>query len=121
MIISVIDDMNFGEKLRKLRKEKGRSQQELAKRLGHQTNSYISDVERGNFIPSQEKLKEIARILGIPFAKIKDLLTESRLEEMGIKEPGFISMFRDYPHLTSEDKRAIVETYLKIKRQKEKK
>jgi transcriptional regulator with XRE-family HTH domain len=111
--------MTFGEKLKKLREEKRISQWELAKRLGYKTNSYVSDVESGHFIPSEEKLKEIAKALAIPFPKIKDLLLESRLEEMGIKEPGFISMFKDYPRLSKEDRRAIVKAYLKIKKQKE--
>ncbi|MFZ6016826.1 MAG: helix-turn-helix domain-containing protein [Nitrospirota bacterium] len=113
--------MRFGQRIRKLRMEGGISQQELAKRLGYKTNSYISDVERGNFIPSEGKLKEIAKALGVSFSKIKDFLLESKLEEMGIKEPAFISMFKDYPHLTREDKRAIVNAYLKIKKKTKKK
>jgi transcriptional regulator with XRE-family HTH domain len=112
--------MNFGQKLKKLRIEKRISQQELAKRLGYKTNSYISDVERGAFIPSKEKLKKIAQALGIPYSKIKDLLLEAKLEEMGIKEPGFISMFKDYPYLSKKDKRKIVKVYLKIKEEKKK-
>lgn len=110
--------MSFGKKLRKLREEAKISQQELAERLGYKTNSYISDIESGHFIPSKEKLKEIAKALRIPFSKIKDSLLESKLEEMGIKEPAFVSLFKDYPHLNKKDKRAIIEAYLKIKKEK---
>jgi transcriptional regulator with XRE-family HTH domain len=38
----------------------------LAEKLGYVTNSYISDVESGHFIPSREKLKKIANALN-PF------------------------------------------------------
>jgi len=35
----------FGEKLRKIRKEKGISQQKLAEKLDYKTNSYIAEGE----------------------------------------------------------------------------
>jgi transcriptional regulator with XRE-family HTH domain len=54
--------MAFGQKLRQLRIKKGLTQQQLAERLGYVTNSYVSDVEKGHFIPSREKLKKIARL-----------------------------------------------------------
>ena len=112
--------MKFGQKLRKLREEKGMSQQELAKRLGYKTNSYVSDMERGKFIPSQQKLREIAKALGVPFSIIKDSLLESKFEELGIKEPAIVSMFKDYPRFTSADKRAIIKVYFEIKERKAK-
>lgn len=113
--------MDFGQKLRKLREEKGITQQELAEKLGYVTNSYISDVEKGAFIPSEEKLKKIAKTLRVSFSKIKELLIESKLESMGINELAFINIFKDYPRLTKKDKRAIINTYLKIKRKNGKK
>ena len=57
LLISVIGDMTFGQKLRKLREKK-----QLAEKLGYVTNSYISDVESGRFLPSREKLKKIRSI-----------------------------------------------------------
>jgi transcriptional regulator with XRE-family HTH domain len=113
--------MKFGQKLRKLREEKGMSQQELAKRLGYKTNSYVSDMERGRFIPSYGKLRDIAKALRTPFSKLKDLVFESKLEEMGIKDPVFINLVRDYAYLTKQARRAIAKTYLKMKKRKEKK
>jgi transcriptional regulator with XRE-family HTH domain len=59
--------MNFCQKLRKLRIEKGLTQQELAERLVYKSNSYVSDVESGHFIPSRDELKKIARALDVPF------------------------------------------------------
>ena len=100
--------------------QKGLTQQQLAERLGYKTNSYISDVESGHFIPSREKLKKIAKALGIPFRVLDDMLLESRLEALGIKEPELISLFKDVPNLPKKDKRAIIDAYLKIKERKRK-
>jgi transcriptional regulator with XRE-family HTH domain len=121
MLISFIGDMNFGQKLRQLRIEKGLTQQELAERLGYKTNSYISDVESGHFIPSKEKLKKIARALDVSFKVLEDMLLESRLEALGIKEPELISLFKDIPSLPKKDKRAIINAYLKVKERRMKK
>ena len=120
LLISVIGDMNFGQKLRRLRIQKGLTQQKLAEKLGYKTNSYISDVESGHFIPSKDKLKKIARALGVPFRVLDDMLLESRLEALGIKEPELISLFKDIPNLPEKDKKAIINAYLKIKERKQK-
>jgi transcriptional regulator with XRE-family HTH domain len=113
--------MNFGKKLRQLRIQKGLTQQQLAERLGYKTNSYISDVESGHFIPSREKLKKIARALDVPFKEIEDMLLESRLEALGIREPELLSLFKDIPSLPEIDKRAIINAYLKVKERRMKK
>lgn len=116
MLISVIDDMNFGQKLRKLREEKGIKQQELADKLGYVTNSYVSDVEKGLFVPSEAKLKKIAKILKVPSSQIKGLLIESKIEELGVKEPELQELFKDVPKLPASDKRKIIEVYVTIKK-----
>jgi transcriptional regulator with XRE-family HTH domain len=107
--------MSFGQKLRQLRIEKGLTQQELAERLGYKTNSYISDVESGRFIPSREKLKKIARALDVPLKVLEDMLLESKLEALGIREPELLSLFKDIPSLPEREKRAIINAYLKVK------
>ena len=108
--------MNFGEKIRKIRKEKGLSQLDLAKKLGYVSNSYIADVEAGKFIPSKDKLKKMAKALQIPYSKIKDMLLESKIEGMGIKEKELQEMFREIPRLPEKEKKKIIETYLLIKK-----
>ncbi|NAS88305.1 hypothetical protein C4E24_00965 [ANME-1 cluster archaeon AG-394-G21] len=122
IIISDISDMNiFGQKLKKLREDKGLTQQQLAEKLGYVTNSYVSDAEKGAFIPSEEKLKKIANALHTPYSTLKELLIETKLESMGITEQAFIGIFKDYPRLTKKDKQAIINAYLKIKEKNEKK
>lgn len=113
--------MTFGQKLRQLRMKKGLTQQKLAEKLGYKTNSYISDVESGDFIPSKEKLKRIAKALGVSFKVLEDMLLKSKLEAMGVKEPELIELFKDIPRLPEKDKRAIINAYLKVKEMKKKK
>lgn len=108
--------MHFGDKIREIRERKGLSQIRLAKKLGYKSNSYIADVETGKFIPSEGKLKKIAKVLGLSFAEIKDILIESKIEEMGIKEKELQEMFKEIPRLPKEEKRKIIETYLSIKK-----
>jgi transcriptional regulator with XRE-family HTH domain len=60
----------FGNKIRKLRKQKGFSQEELAFQSGlHRT--YISDIERGFRNVSLKNIEKIAKALGV---NAKDLL-----------------------------------------------
>jgi len=75
-------------------------------------NSYISDVESGHFIPSRDKLKKIASALDVPFKVLDDMLLESRLESLGIKEPELISLFKDIPTLPDKEKNAIINACL---------
>jgi transcriptional regulator with XRE-family HTH domain len=113
--------MNFGQKLRQLRIQKGLTQQQLAERRGYKSNSYVSDVESGHFIPSRDKLKKIARALDVPFKVFEDMLLESKLEALGIREPELLSLFKDIPSLPEKDKRAIINAYLKVKERRMKK
>ena len=110
--------MSFGQKLRKLREEKGVTQQVLATKLGYVTNSYIADVEKGKFIPSKKKLKKIAKALNLPYSQINNLLTESKIEELGIKDSELIRLVRDIPELSKGEKMQLIDVYLKIKMKK---
>ena len=96
------------------------TQQQIAEKLGYVTNSYISDVEKGAFIPSEGKLKKIAKALGVPFKEIDNLLLDSKIEALGIREPELISLFKDIPSLPEKDKRAIINAYLSIKEKRQK-
>lgn len=121
LLISVIGDMIFGTKLRKLRESKGITQQQLAEKLGFVSNSYVSEVESGKFIPSKEKLKKIAKALGVPFQEVEELLLDSKIEALGIRESELRELFREVPKLPEKDKRAIIKVYLKIREKKAKK
>lgn len=65
--------LNFGNELRKVRKNLGLSQEELADRCGlHRT--YIGGIERGERNPTLTILKRISDALDIPLYKLlKDI------------------------------------------------
>ena len=63
--------LKFGKRVRKARKAKGLSQEELA----HDADSnrtYISDVERGTRNPSIEAVERIARALDVSMGSLLD-------------------------------------------------
>lgn len=104
----------FAQKFRKLRELRDLSQTELARRLGLKSNSYVYDIERGVFVPPTEKLGDIAKALGVDRSLLDDLALESKIEALGVKDPRFITMFKDYPRLTRRDKQAIIAAYNKV-------
>jgi transcriptional regulator with XRE-family HTH domain len=64
----------FGQRIKKIRKEKGISQEELAFSCGlHRT--YISDVERGTRNVSIDNIYKISRALDIPLKYLFDFET----------------------------------------------
>jgi transcriptional regulator with XRE-family HTH domain len=63
----------FGRRLRKLRKERGWSQEELAHRVGIDI-SFLSELENGKKEPCLRKMKELAQGLGVPLSRmVKEL------------------------------------------------
>ena len=70
----------FGQGLRKLRKAKGLTQEELAFRAG-MTTPYLSDLERGLWNPSLAMIVDLARGLGIhPSELLSGLVISDELE-----------------------------------------
>jgi transcriptional regulator with XRE-family HTH domain len=78
--------VNLAEKIRYLRKSRGMSQVELARRLGLKNNAFISHLEHGTKRPSETLLRKIAgvfaydydslRALAAPAASLTDLQVE---------------------------------------------
>ena len=109
----------FGTRIKEIREEKGISQAELARRLGHGSNSYIRDIERGVFTPSKERLGPLARALGVAVTRLQEVSLESRLRDLETKDPDFIAMLKVYSLLTQEEREAILKTYQQLKRRKD--
>lgn len=103
--------MAFGDKLRQIRLEKGLSQEKVANVLGYPNNTYISDAERGKFIPGPDKLEKWAQALGMSFEEMEDLLLESKLQDLGLDDPGFTLMFKEVPNMTREEKQSLIRAY----------
>jgi len=101
----------FGKELRRLRQEKGMTIMQVSKVLGYNTAGYVSDAERGKFIPQPDKLKKWAKALGMTQAEINSLLADARLEDFGLTDPGFTLMFKEVPNMTAEEKQSLINAY----------
>lgn len=65
----------FGSNIRRLRKEKGLTQAELAKRIG-KDSSYISKLENNETKGNLDTLSDIAQALGV---SLHDLLSQEEM------------------------------------------
>jgi transcriptional regulator with XRE-family HTH domain len=59
----------FGRSIRRLRKQRGLSQEDLAEKSGMSRN-YISDIERGVRNPGLLALVDLARALRVPLREL---------------------------------------------------
>jgi len=114
--LTIEDMMNFGDKLRQLRRERGISQDVLREKMGYATNSYVSDAERGKFIPQPDKLAKWADALGMTYEQMEDVLLEYKLEELGLDDPAFTLMFKEVPNMTREEKQSLIRAYEAVMR-----
>lgn len=103
--------IHFGKKMKQIRLEKGISQEDLAERLSVGSNSYISDAERGRFLPSDDKLKAWADIMGLTWEEVEDLKQDAELERLGLTDPGFTMMFKEVPNMNAEEKASLIRAY----------
>ncbi len=71
---------NYGERLRKLRKERGLTQEEVALRA-EITTSYYGQLERGTANPTVAMLERICFVMGI---SITDIFTSAETNLLGI-------------------------------------
>lgn len=62
---------NLGEKVQKLRKQKGLTQEQLADKI-RVSSTYIGFIEQGQRNPSLNTLDKIARVLGVKVQELFD-------------------------------------------------
>lgn len=103
--------MSFGKKIKQIRLQQGLTQAQVAKTLGYETSSYVSDVEMEKFTPAPDKLVKLACALGVTNEQMDDLLLEERLESLGLDDPAFTMMFKEIPHMTKEEKQSVIRAY----------
>ncbi len=98
--------MNFGEKIKQTRKEKGLSQEEFGKKTGiHPKN--VGKYEANKSIPSTEKLKRIAEVLEVSADYlIFDNVPKSGKAELSDLE--LFSKFREVEEMEESEKNVIV-------------
>ncbi|WP_411168745.1 helix-turn-helix domain-containing protein [Clostridium sp. MB05] len=94
--------MNFGEKLFKLRKEKGLSQEAVAEQVGT-TRQAISKWENGQGFPETEKLMMLGNIFEV---SIDYLLKDNECENIENNAGYYVSKEVAYGYLTNEKRNA---------------
>jgi transcriptional regulator with XRE-family HTH domain len=95
--------MAAGEKIVRLRKEKGWSQQFLAQKIG--TSGPINGrYERGEMVPSVEVAKKLADVFGV----ILDYLVDYTGKVAEIKDKAMLSRLIDLELLDQDDKKTII-------------
>ena len=87
-----MDLKKIGSFLKKLRKEKGITQEELAEKIGIGTSN-ISYIENGKFAPSIENFAKIAEVLGVEPSELYKFSHHKTLDE--IKQEFFQAMETD--------------------------
>ena len=97
--------IEFGERLKNLRRQKNLSQQEIADKIGmHFTN--ISRYERGLASPSSETLKKLAELLSVS----SGYLIEGTLEDgvqAHFEDRELLLQFQQVQELPEEDKATV--------------
>jgi transcriptional regulator with XRE-family HTH domain len=95
--------MNIGDKIIKLRKEKGWSQQQLAKLVGT-SGPIIGRYERGEMLPSVE----VAKKLSDAFGTTLDYLVDETGKPSEIKDKTMLNRIVEIEQLDQEEKKTIV-------------
>jgi transcriptional regulator with XRE-family HTH domain len=95
--------MELGEKILRLRKEKGWSQQRLAKKIGT-SGPIIGRYERGEMVPSVEVAKKLADAFMITM----DYLVDDTGKVTEIKDRALFERLLEIEQLDQEEKKTIV-------------
>lgn len=95
--------ISFGKKIAALRKEKGLSQTELAKKLGTSI-SVISRYERDGMTPSIGAAEKLAGILG---TSVGYLVGETEDDQL-LKDPEMIRRLRDIKDFSEEEREHVL-------------
>ena len=109
----------FGKHLRKIRHEKSMTLMQVSKVLGYENAGYVSDAERGKFVPHPDKLSKWAKALGMTQEEMDSLLADAKLEDMGLTDPGFTLMFKEVPNMTAAEKESIIKSYKRVMKVRE--
>lgn len=96
--------MNIGERIIRLRKEKGWSQNELAKMLGT-SGPIIGRYERNEMVPSVEVAKNLADAFGTTL----DYLVDETGKQSEIKDKSMLNRIVEIEHLDQEDKKTMLQ------------
>lgn len=96
----------IGQRLARLRKERGITQKELASELGV-TQSHVSEWERGNLRLHGELIARLARILGV---SADELLGLSATDKRSLSNRRLARRLQSFDKLPKRDQEALLRT-----------
>ena len=97
---------SLGSRIRELREEHDLSVREFAKQLDGISAAHVSDIELGRRFPSDDLLKRMARLLGVPFSELDGLDHRPPIEElkrMAERNPEYGFALRKAAEMKPED------------------
>lgn len=97
--------MTIGEKIRKLRRERNWTQDQLGARVGKH-GRHIGRYEIGKVNPSKKALKKIADAFGVSVDEFTANSTQPNLEAM-FKDKELLELFQEIQELDEEDRTAL--------------
>lgn len=106
----------FAKKITKLRKEKGWTQSEVARRAGC-TSASISIIEKGTRRPSLAMASRIAKAFKIPVSQLTD---EVKISSINKYSDNFYLKFAEIDDLSAADQKIIMAMVKKLKRDSKK-
>lgn len=96
--------MSLGERIAKLRKQKGWTQDDLAKQVGVH-KGHVTRWERDRMYPASKSLAAIADVFDIT---VDELLAKDGEQERSIGDPQLVRTLHEAQELDDEDKRMVV-------------
>lgn len=106
----------FGEKLKKLRKDRGWSQDEFGRRVGVH-GRHIGKYEIGRAMPNAETVVKIAGALGVSIDYLlRDDLAEQSAPGTSLQDEELLRKFEAVEKMDEEDRRVIaslIDAYIK--------
>ena len=99
------------ENIKRLRKEAGLTQDELARRTGYTDRSSIAKIERGAVDLSQTKIKQFADVFGVTPGHLMGW--DASPEDLGslaarvLADPGLLKLVQNYLGMSESDQYAM--------------
>lgn len=97
--------MSIGEKIITLRKERGWSQGDLAKKLNY-LQPHVNRWEMDRMNPSLTALKKLAKLFSISIDAL--VFDEKDIKKLSIEDKDLLSKFKEFDKLSTSEKQSII-------------
>lgn len=99
--------LRFGERMRQLREERDLGVREVARQL-KTSHTYVLDMERGKFLPTEDYVKKLAVLFGVKLQRMADWMVADRLAETTGEKTGVNWFLRTLDDLDERGQRQAI-------------